>query len=250
MNTADLLDRPVGKREIVDVMKGETLNLRTMSAMTGHAPRWIVLCASVALLSACATTGGPQSQARQAGKEDCSSTVRGRGDCMASGVIEISENFGVDGEIREEFRKAVTLLNEEKYPEAIALLKAVTGKTSKFSAPYINLGIAYERTGEMDKAEESLKKALEINGRHPVAGNELGMVYRKTGRYQEAREIYQSTLRMYPDFLPAIKNLGVLCDIYLQDLNCALEEYDEYLKRLPDDEKVKIWVADVKGRMK
>ena len=236
MNTADLLDRPVGKREIVDVMKGETLNLRTMSAMTGHAPRWIVLCASVALLSACATTGGPQSQARQAG--------------MATGVIEISENFGVDREIREEFRKAVTLLNEEKYPEAIALLKAVTGKTSKFSAPYINLGIAYERTGEMDKAEESLKKALEINGRHPVAGNELGMVYRKTGRYQEAREIYQSTLRMYPDFLPAIKNLGVLCDIYLQDLNCALEEYDEYLKRIPDDEKVKIWVADVKGRMK
>ena len=91
----------------------------------------------------------------------------------------------MDAEIRGEFNKAVTLLNEEKYPEAIASLKAVTGKTSKFSAPYINLGIAYARTGEMDKAEESLKKALEINGRHPVASNELGLVYRKTGRYQD-----------------------------------------------------------------
>jgi len=216
-------------------MKAETLRLRTLSALTRQVPRWLVLCASLAFLSACATTGGPQFQARQAGN--------------LAGAIEISENFGVDAEIRGEFNKAVTLLNEEKYPEAIALLKAVTGKTSKFSAPYINLGIAYARTGEMDKAEESLKKALEINGRHPVASNELGLVYRKTGRYQEAREIYQSTLKMYPDFLPAIKNLGVLCDIYLQDLNCALEEYEEYLRRIPNDEKVKIWVADVKGRM-
>ena len=148
------------------------------------------------------------------------------------------------------FSKAMASGYFSSLSKVTALLKAVTGKTSKFSAPYINLGIAYARTGEMDKAEESLKKALEINGRHPVASNELGLVYRKTGRYQEAREIYQSTLKMYPDFLPAIKNLGVLCDIYLQDLNCALEEYEEYLRRIPNDEKVKIWVADVKGRMK
>jgi tetratricopeptide (TPR) repeat protein len=141
------------------------------------------------------------------------------------------------------------LLNDENYPEAIRLLKGITGKTSKFTAPYINLGIAYARTGEMDKAEETLKKALEINSQHPAANNELGIVYRKTGQYKKAREHYQTVVNTYPEYLPARKNLGVLCDIYMQDLECALEQYEEYLKRIPDDEKVKIWVADVKSRL-
>ncbi len=169
--------------------------------------------------------------------------------CQPWGDIEVTEKYGVDPEIREQFDKAISLLSEENYPEAIMLLKAVSGQTSKFSAPHINLGIVYARTNEMKKAEESLKKALEINSRHPVAINELGLVYRKTGRYQEARELYESLLSMYPEFMPARKNLGVLCDIYTQDLSCAYEQYQAYLKNIPDDEKVKIWVADVKNRM-
>ena len=169
--------------------------------------------------------------------------------CLPKGVIEISENFGVAPEVRGEFNQAVMYLNQEKYSEAIKLLLAVAGKTSKFSAPYINLGIAYSRTDELEKAEENFKKALEINANHPVAQNELGLVLRKTGRYVEARQLYETLLTMYPDFLPARKNLGVLCDIYIQDLNCAMVQYEEYLKGIPEDEKVKIWVADVKSRM-
>ena len=215
-------------------------------------------------VSACATTGGgkqPAQPAHKVAKQNCSAIAvgsqnaqsqlpaMGQANCLPKGVIEISENFGVDPEIRGEFNQSVVLLNEEKYSDAIKLLKAVSGKTSKFSAPYINLGIAYARTNELEKAEENFKKALKISAQHPVANNELGLIYRKTGRYEEARQLYESLLAMHPDFLPARKNLGVLCDIYIQDLNCALEQYEEYLKGIPDDEKVKIWVADVKGRM-
>lgn len=236
------------------------INTKITTAFMGNkmALRICILCAFAVFISACATTGGNQPDAKQeitpqnkqeaqtgCGKED-SGTVK----CTPAGVIEISEDYGVDPEVRKNFDKAVTLLNEEKYPEAITLLKGVISKTDKFTAPYINLGIAYSRTGEMEKAEDNFKKALEINNRHPVALNELGLVYRKTGRYEKAREIYQSTLELYPDFLPARKNLGVLCDIYVQDLKCALEEYEAYLKSVPDDKAVKIWVADVKSRMK
>ncbi|WP_455207586.1 tetratricopeptide repeat protein [Kaarinaea lacus] len=226
--------------------------------------RPVIVVVLFLFVSACATTGGGKQQvqpAQKIAKQNCSATAvnspnpqsqspaMGQANCLPKGVIEISENFGVDPEVRGEFNQSVALLNEEKYSEAIKLLKAVSGKTSKFSAPYINLGIAYARTNELEKAEENFKKALEISAQHPVANNELGLIYRKTGRYEEARQLYESLLAMYPDFLPARKNLGVLCDIYIQDLNCALEQYEEYLKGIPDDEKVKIWVADVKGRM-
>lgn len=217
----------------------------------------------VLLVSACVTTGGEKPAVHKVARKNCSATTQAgdkqnpRADsstvpqqnCLPKGVIEIAESFGVDPEIRNEFNQAVAFLNEEKYSEAIRLLKAVSGKTSKFSAPYINLGIAYARTDELKKAEESFNKALEINKEHPVANNELGLIYRRTGRYTEARQLYEALLAVYPDFLPARKNLGVLCDIYMQDLNCALEQYEEYLKGLPDDAKVKIWVADVKSRM-
>jgi tetratricopeptide (TPR) repeat protein len=208
------------------------------------------------LLSACATTGGEKRQLHRVqgdANKNCSAGSvadgQAQGPCRPEGVIEISENYGVDPEIRNQFNQAVALLNEGKYSEAIRLLKAVCGRTSKFSAPYINLGIAYARTDEFAKAEENFKKALKISRQHPVAQNELGLVYRKTGRYVDARKVYEELLSLYPDFLPARRNLGVLCDIYIQDLRCALEQYEGYLKGKPDDEKVKIWVADVKSRM-
>jgi tetratricopeptide (TPR) repeat protein len=233
----------------------------TNPVVTGTAvPRLGVVCVLLMLVAGCTTIGGEISEARKTIKQTCSAVVaqqnaqaqkpgENKGDCLPKGVIEIADNVGVDPETREQFDRAIDLLVKEKYPEAIRLLRAVTGKTSKFTAPYINLGIAYARIGEMKKAEENLQKALQINNKHPVASNELGLVYRKTGRYQEARKLYESLLKVYPDFLPARKNLGVLCDIYIQDLDCAHEQYQVYLKGLPDDEKVKIWVADVKSRM-
>lgn len=241
--------------------------------------RQVAFVVLVSLVSACVTTGGSSSnQVKKVVKQNCgpgaavtptsiatnsdgnspaeaentaSSALQpvNPNNCLPKGVIEVSEQFGVDPKIRGEFNQAVMYLNQQNYSEAIKLLLAVAGKTSKFSAPYINLGIAYARTEDMEKAEENLKKALDINNQHPVAQNELGMVYRKTGRYVEARQLYEALLAFYPDFLPARKNLGVLCDIYIQDLNCALEQYEEYLRGIPEDEKVKIWVADVKSRM-
>ena len=164
--------------------------------------------------------------------------------------IEISEDYNVDDDVREEFDKAVALMKQEKYAEAIMLFRAVTARARRFTGPLINLGIAYIRTDELEKAEETLKKALKLNRFHPVANNELALIFRRTGRFSEARQTYEGLLSQYPDFLPARKNLGVLCDIYIQDLECALKQYEFYLAKLPDDKKVKIWVADVKSRMK
>ena len=41
----------------------------------------------------------------------------------------------------------------------------------------------------------------------------------------------------------------VLCDLYLHDFNCALEQFEDYLEQVPGDKEVAIWVADVKQRV-
>lgn len=225
--------------------------------------RWVMPAFLCLLATACATTGGPggeayndtQSNAAACAPGDKSQAGNdGQGNgaqkpCVHTGPIEISENYPVSPEIKQDFKQAVTLLKEENYPDAIRMLKTVTAKTDKFSGPFIDLGIAYAQTKEYEKAEASLKKALVIHPMHPAALNELGIVYRETGKYHEARKVYEKLLRTYPGYMPAHKNLGVLCDIYLQDLDCALTQYETYLKAMPDDKRVKIWVADVKSRM-
>lgn len=162
--------------------------------------------------------------------------------------IVISEEFGIDTYLSEKFNKAVIHINNKKYDDAIELLVDVTSQSDKHSAPYINLAIAYSETGKIKDAEKVLLKALTINPSHPVTNNELGLVYRKTGRFAKAKTTYEQVINNYPQFLPARKNLGILCDLFMNDLNCAIEQYEAYLNVRPDEKEVSIWLTDLKRR--
>jgi Tfp pilus assembly protein PilF len=160
----------------------------------------------------------------------------------------ITENPVMDAEARRDFERAVALMESKDYDGAVTLLEKVIEKSPGATAPYINAAIAYRQTGKMEKAEEHLKTALSIVPEHPVASNEYGLLLRKTGRFAEARVIYEKSLASFPDFHPAHRNLGILCDLYLNDLACALEHYQIYSEAMPTDEQVKLWVADLRLR--
>ena len=161
----------------------------------------------------------------------------------------ISETARVGLGVRVDFDRAMRALGKQDYEKAIEALKEVVEAAPYLASAQINLGIAYGRIGNLEAAEASLLAALEANPRHPVAHNELAMVYRRTGRFSDARESYEAALDIHPSFHFAHRNLGILCDLYLSDLVCALEHYEQYIEAVPDDEMANIWVADLRNRI-
>jgi len=155
----------------------------------------------------------------------------------------------MDEAARSDFDRAVVMLNDQQYAPAIALLEKVIEQAPGVTAPYIDVAIAYQRIGKLERAEEHLKAALSLVPDHPVACNEYGLLYRKTGRFAEARAIYEKAIVRFPEYYPVHRNLGILCELYLNDLACALEHYEIYSEARPEDKQVKLWVADLRSRL-
>ena len=162
----------------------------------------------------------------------------------------VLEDVHVAPEVRTDYDNALRMLEQKQYDGGIALLLKVTQAAPVASAPQVDLGIAYSRAGDLDKAEASLKRALQINPRQPVAHNELGMVYRRKGQFAAARTSYEQALAVYPGFHFARLNLAILCDLYLADLPCALDNYVAYQQAVPDDKQAAMWIADLRARTK
>lgn len=195
----------------------------------------VALLAAAVTLAACATTEPKRQPARIEIQEAVGFTI--------------TEEARIGGDVRADYEQAILYLEQGRHDEGITLLERVAEAAPELSAPRIDLGIALHQAGNFEAAEQSLLLALESNPDQPVAHNELGIIYRKTGRFVEARSSYESALAIYPGFHYARRNLAILCDLYLADLQCALENYEAYMTTVASDEEAAMWIADIRYRL-
>jgi len=214
---------------------------RTEASLLAVAWRAGVCTAGGFLLAACATTAPVP-------KQVAAPATAAVGLQQSETGFTVAEDVRVGPDTQTEYDNAMRLLEQKEYGPGIALLVKVTQSAPAVTAPYVDLGIAYSRSGDLDKAEASLKRALELNPRHPIAYNEIGMVYRKKGQFAAARESYEKAIALVPGFHYARLNLAILCDLYLSDLSCALDNYLAYQQAVPTDQQASIWIADVRTR--
>lgn len=205
-----------------------------VSTVTSVARKAVVLSAVAGLLSACATTESTRTPARI--------------EIQDSVGFTITEEARISSNLRADYESALTLLEQGRHAEGVALLESVADATPDVSAPRIDLGVAYHRAGDLEAAERNLLQAIDVNAEHPTAHNELGIVYRKTGRFAEARDSYERALAIYPGYHFARRNLAILCDLYLADVDCALENYEAYMATVPGDDEASMWIADMRNR--
>lgn len=161
----------------------------------------------------------------------------------------ITEELSVGLGVRSDLEEAIQALEDESWTEGIELLVAITEREPELALAHLDLGIAYQRTDRLERAEASLERALELSPGHPAVLNELAIVLRRSGRFDEARKAYEAALDRFPDFHFARRNLAILCDLFLRDMACAVTHYRRYLETAPDDDRAAIWLADLENRL-
>jgi Flp pilus assembly protein TadD len=120
-------------------------------------------------------------------------------------VASVLEALGPD----ERVRAGVSLLWDP--------VRAVRVEAAPAFADVPDSSLASEQRAAFDRALDDYLLAQRTNAERPEAHVNLGIVYVKRGRLEEARRAYESALRLAPWFIPAYVNLADLLRLQGRD---------------------------------
>ncbi len=184
----------------------------------------------------------------------CAGTPPPRIPDAAPAAPAVASDAAVDADVpraaQVHYGAALDLMKRERFDEAVQSFSAMTRAYPDLSGPYLNLGIIHTRMGRTAEAEQVLRAVLERDPRNAAAYNLLGLAYREAGRFAEARQAYEQALAVDPAYADARFNLAVLYDLYLQQPEQALINYELYRRAGgEEDAMLERWIADLRQQV-
>jgi tetratricopeptide (TPR) repeat protein len=140
--------------------------------------------------------------------------------------------------------RAVALIDNEEYEEAIVLLKEILKTDPKSYMAYHQLGVIDFSIGQYSDAIKNFKKALEITPRHFQSQFLLANTYKEIGNYKQSEREFKRAIGIHPDMF-AQQNLAEIY-IKLGQIDKAAQLYTEILDVAPDFSDAKAGLARVK----
>ena len=150
---------------------------------------------------------------------------------------------------RQLMHQALMLMQAGRASEALPLWQSLGEHRPDLALPHVNRGIALEALGQDEAALAAYRKAIEANPDSAAAWRRLARMQRHLGHFEAARETYRQALARLPDDALLHRNLGVLCDLYLRDLDCAAAQYRRYAELdAAAEAETRKWLADLRMR--
>ena len=136
--------------------------------------------------------------------------------------------------------KALEAYENENYALANGLLdEAKKQNGSLNSAGYTLAGDIYSTQVKDDTSDEMSKQAIEsytsavsLNASNYKAANRLAALLREQGEFEQALSLYNKAIKAYPGYALSYRNRGILYDLYLQNKQAALADYQQYERLL------------------
>jgi len=176
--------------------------------------------------------------------------------CAATGTNS-STDSKAEGQARSDippqaltlFEQAAAIMAAGDLVDAELRFKEFLRRYPDYPGGHVNLAIIHINNGDEAAAQADLDAALALNPNHPAALNQQGMLFRRNGKFIEAEAAYLKAVTAAPDYALAHYNLGVLNELYLQRLDNALQNFEQYQLLAGDDKQVEKWIIDLRRRV-
>jgi len=161
-----------------------------------------------------------------------------------------------DEKAEELFDLSVNQIQEGQFDQALDTCQSIL-EIHDNAEVYYNMGYIKSLKGDLEEALSCFRRATTINKHHARAHQQMGMIFQKLGREEEARqsletaaeihmernqnneaeEIFNTVLKLRPDTINVYNSLGI---IYRRQgrLEEALRAYEKALKVHKDDEYI------------
>jgi len=164
--------------------------------------------------------------------------------------VELVSN-PLDDDSRRMLERARDALSREDHAQARELLGAVDDEYAYEPGVLLAHAMLDRRAGNRAEAMRHYETLLAVDPDHPAAANDLALLYREEGRVDDARELLSRALADHPERPRLHYNIAVLYELYLLDLEQALEHYRRYQSLRPEeDQQVARWIKDLERRVK
>ena len=178
----------------------------------------------------------------------CQSTPKSQPQISPETVVEAVKVIDVN---QKNYEAGLAALKAGEIPFAVELLEQVSISAPKLEHVFTNLGLAYFKQKNHDKAELAFRQAIKLNSNDAIAYNHLGIIKRLQGEFDSARKTYQKAIQIDNKYASAHLNLGILYDIYLQDLGLALQQSKKYQALTSaESNSVGKWIVDIQRQLK
>jgi Flp pilus assembly protein TadD len=132
--------------------------------------------------------------------------------------------------------KGAEALLDEDYPSSFVNFKAALETYPGLAAAWVNLGIVYARQGRHEQAEAAYLQALGLDGDNATAMTNLVALYEKTGNEQQA-ELYRQRVRRHQERNPYYHYFRAQKAFEEQRFSDALTLVDKALRLKHDEQR-------------
>lgn len=141
---------------------------------------------------------------------------------VQSGITSAAD-LKVPGEARKQFEKGVAAWEAHDYSKAALAYLQATVLYPQYDAAFNNLGAAYMKLGEMEKARSAFETAVRLNDKNATAERNLSRLLIRKGSYAEAESLLKRSFMVEPQD-PGGLTLMAVAEMQLGEYDAALRE--------------------------
>lgn len=138
---------------------------------------------------------------------------------------------------------------QQQHQAAADFWQALSQQYPQYPGVWSNLALSHYRLGNYDASLESLVRAHDIDAEYCPAFKLKALVQRQLGKFSDAESSYLAAAECAPEDADIPYNLGILYDLYLNDLEKALVQYRKAQSLISgEDAMLAIWIPDLERR--